>query len=230
MIQRMVRCTVFSLGLVAGLAATADAASVTVATWTANGNTGGGPLTLGGTLGSNTVTLLPRQSPQTQEVAFFEDWTASPATNGFVTTEVPTSGNTSIAIAEGASTTETVSFATAVVNPMLLIDFADPTVTYNFGMLSVKALSLNNASLSSGVLSFPGATDNDVDGAVIQVNGTFTSFSFTASDSGGRTDTQRFTIASASVPEPSSLIKGLIASLFGASLRLRMLRKPRLAV
>jgi hypothetical protein len=100
------------------------------------------------------------------------------------------------------------------VNPVLLIDFADPTVTYNFGSLSVTALSLNHASLSSGILSFPGANDTDGDGAAIQVLGTFSTLSFSAADSGGRTDTQRFTVAT-TVPEPSSIVMGSTASLLG---------------
>jgi hypothetical protein len=216
MSRRVVQFTVLSLSLAVGSAGTVDAASVTVATWIANPNTiGGGPLSISGTLGSNSLTLVTVAVPPNAGSAFFEDWTASAATNAFVTAQTPTSGNTSVAIAEGSSTTETVTFTTAVVNPVLLVDFGDATVSYNFGMLSVTALSLNHASLASGVLTFPGATDSDSDGAAIQVNGSFTTMSFTASDSGGRTDTQRFTIATAVVPEPRSLTMGATALLFG---------------
>jgi hypothetical protein len=214
--HRPIRLPSIVLALMVGLASTARSASVTVATWTANPNTGGGSLQLSGLLGGNAVTLTTAAVPPNAGSAFFEAWTASPATNGFVTAQTPTAGNTSIAIAQGTSTTESLSFTTAVVNPVLLIDFADPTVTYNFGSLSVTALSLHNASLSGATLAFPGATDSDADGAAIQVNGAFSTFSFTASDSGGRTDTQRFTVATPTVPEPSSIVLGLggIASLF----------------
>ena len=104
-------------------------------------------------------------------------------------------------------------------NPILLLDFADPTVTYNFGGLNVTSLSGNNAMLSSGVLSFPGATDSETNGAAILVNGTFTTFSFVATDSGGRTDTQRFTVAvAAAVPEPSSFIQCGVGAVLRACL------------
>jgi hypothetical protein len=211
----LVRCAVSGLGLLIGFVSTLDAASVTVATWTANPNTGGGLVTVSGTLGANSLTLQTAAVPPNAGSAFFEDWTATPATNAYVMSQSPTSGNTSIAIAQGASTTETLTFTTPLVNPVLLIDFGDPTVTYNFGTLSVTALSLNHASLSSGTLSFPGATDTDGDGAAIQVNGTFSTFSFSASDSGGRTDTQRFTVAVTIVPEPSSIVMGATASFVG---------------
>ena len=184
MIHRVVPMTVISLSLAAGFGATVDAASVTVATWTANPNTGGGPLTVTGTLGSNGVTLLTTAVFPNAGSAFFEDWTASVATNGYVTTQSPTSGNTSIAIAEGASTTETVTFTTAVLNPVLLIDFGDSDRELQLRDAKRDGASLNHAMLNSGPLPFPGATDSDSDGAAIQVNGTFSTFSFTATDSG----------------------------------------------
>jgi len=214
--QRRIRTSLIAFAVAAGLGTTLRAAAVNVATWTtSSGNTGGGTLTATGSLNGNSLTLLTAAVPPNSGLTFFEDWTATPATNGYVTSQVPTSGNTGVAIGEGASSTETITFlGAAVTNPVLLIDFADPTVTYVFGSLSTTLLSSHNASLSgSNILSFPGATDTDGDGAAVQINGTLSSITFTATDSGGRTDTQRFTIATPAVPEPASLILGGLATL-----------------
>jgi hypothetical protein len=151
------------------------------------------------------VTLTSAAVPPNAAATFFEDWTATPATNAFVTRQIPTSGNTSVAIAQAASTTETITFGTPVTNPIILTDFGDATVTYNFGSLSTTLLSSNVASFSNNVLSFPGATDSDVDGAAVQINGTFSSLSFISTDSNGRTDTQRFTIATPVVSTTTTL-------------------------
>ncbi len=208
-------------------AATARGAFVDVATWTQDVNTGGGSLTLFGSLAGNPVTLVTAAVPPNAGLAGFEDWANTPATNAYVTSQVQTSGNTWIAIAQGASTTESLTFGTALVNPILLLDFADPTVTYDFGSLSVTLLAAHDASLSGSVLSFPGATDSDLDGAAVQVNGTFTSFSFVAADADGRTDTQRFTVATlAAVPEPSSFILCGVGAALGMT---RLYRGRRVA-
>jgi hypothetical protein len=212
--DRHIEISLLALVLAVVIGSTANAASVTVATWTSNENTGGGPLVLHGSLSGDSVTLTTAAVPPNAGIGLVEDWTATPATNSYVTGQTPTSGNTSIAIAQGASTNESLAFGAALTNPVLLISFADPTVTYNFSGLNVTLLSANHASLASDILSFPGATDSDADGAAVRINGTFSSLSFTASDSGGRTDTQRFTVATPAVPEPSSLILGGIAAVF----------------
>jgi hypothetical protein len=228
--DRVIETSLLALVLAVAIGSTANAALVTVATWTSNPNTGGGPLVLNGSLGGNPVTLTTVAVPPNAGIGLVENWTATPATNGYVTGQVPTSGNTSIAIAEGASTLETLAFGLALTNPVLLISFADPTVTYNYDGLSVTLLSANHASLAGNILSFPGATDSDADGAAVQINGTFSSLSFTAADAGGRTDTQRFTVATAvaaAVPEPSSLILGGIAAavfILGCAWRERLRR------
>ena len=98
---------------------------------------------------------------------------------------------------------------------ILLFSFGDPTVTYDFGKASLSLLSANHATLVGGVLSFPGATDSDADGVALQVNGTFTTLSFLGNDI-GRTDTQRFTVATTAIPEPSSWLLLSTGALVGA--------------
>jgi hypothetical protein len=200
------------------LGSTTNGADVNVATWTQNEQTGGGLVTLNGSLDSNVIALTtPAVGPNTG-LAGFEDWTATPATNGYVTSQSPGSGNTWIAIGVGPSTVETLTFASAIVNPILLFSFGDTTVTYDFGAASLSLLSAHNASLSGGVLSFLGSGDTDDDGAALRVNGTFTTINFLGNDV-GRTDTQRFTVATPAtmgVPEPASWLMLSTAVLVGA--------------
>ena len=215
---RFVRCGSLFVSLTLCLGSTTNGADVNVATWTQNEQTGGGVVTLNGSLGSNVIALTtPAVGPNTG-LAGFEDWTATPATNGYVTSQSPSSGNTWIAIGVGSSTEETLTFTSAIVNPVLLFSFGDTGVTYDFGAASVSLLSAHNASLSSGVLSFLGSHDSDEDGAALQVNGSFTTLSFVGNDV-GRTDTQRFTVATPAtpgVPEPASWLMLSTAVLVGA--------------
>src|SRR5262249_3237869 len=162
-------------------------------TWIQNEQTGGGVVTLNGSLGSTAISLTTPAVPPNTGQAGFENWTATPATNGYVTSQSPTTGNTWIGIGVGQSTLETLTFSVAIANPILLFSFGDPTVTYDFGSgSSLILLSAHNSALSGGVLSFQGSTDSDADGAALRVNGTFTTLTFTGNDF-GRTDTQRFT-------------------------------------
>ena len=213
--SRLVRSGSLFVTLLVCLGSTTNGALVNVATWTQNEQTGGGTVTLLGSLGSNSILLTTPAVPPNTGLAGFEDWTATPATNGYVTSQSPTSGNTWIAIGVGSSTVETLDFSSAIVNPILLFSFGDPTVTYDFGKASLSLLSANHATLVGGVLSFPGATDSDADGVALQVNGTFTTLSFIGNDV-GRTDTQRFTVATPAVPEPSSWFLLSTGALVGA--------------
>ena len=210
--SRVVRFGLLFASLAVCLGSTTHGASVNVATWVQNEQTGGGNVTLNGSLA---ISLTTPAVPPNTGLAGFEDWTATPATNGYVTAQSPTSGNTWIAIGVGSSTLETITFSSPVVNPILLFSFGDPTVTYNFGAASLTLLSAHNAALSAGVLSFPGATDSDADGVALQVNGTFSTLTFTGNDV-GRTDTQRFTVAFRSVSEPSSWLMLSTGVLAGA--------------
>ena len=92
--------------LSAYVVSTAHGAFVNVDTWTQNENTGGGSLTLFGALAGTSVTLQTAAVPPNAGLAGFEDWTVTPATNAYVTSQAPTSGNTWIAIAKAASTTK----------------------------------------------------------------------------------------------------------------------------
>jgi hypothetical protein len=203
MINRVVLVSFRFVSLMVCFGSATNGSSVNVATWTQNQQTGGGTVTLNGSLGTTAISLTTPAVPPNTGLAGFEDWTATPATNGYVTAQSPTSGNTWVAIGVGQATLETLTFSSAILNPILLFSFGDPTVTYNFGGLSLSLLSAHNAALAAGILTFPGATDSDADGVAIQVNGTFTTLSFVGNDV-GRTDTQRFTVAVTSVPEPAS--------------------------
>jgi hypothetical protein len=134
--------------------------------------------------------------------------------------ESGTSSNTSGTLGEtNAGTTETITFGTPVVNPIFMGAKTDPGVTYNFtgtGASSLTLLSANNAILNGDLLTFAGSSNLDSDAFGLQLNGTFSSISFVASDA-APVDTQSFTVASSStgiggsggnqsdVPEPASL-------------------------
>ena len=114
----------------------------------------------------------------------------------------------------GASTTpflQTITFSSAIVNPILLVNFLEPGDVFDFTGNSVTLLDSFNATLLAGVVSAgAGASDSSNDGFALQFNGTFgpgtpINFLFTAPGNHGGLDSVGFTVGITAVPEPSSL-------------------------
>ena len=86
----------------------------------------------------------------------------------------------------------------------------------DFGSLSLTLLSSNHAQLAGDVVSFAGSTNSFDDGFGLQINGTFgpsssISFNYTEITPGEfNFDSVAFTVGVSAVPEPSTLVLGLI--------------------
>jgi hypothetical protein len=261
--------TPFLFAFALGLAATAaQAGQVTSVVWNVPAQNGivaypGGSGTLSGTNSvSYTTAAVIGNGGTPNDVA---GTTTAVAWGGVHGTIIPgetpgfgpglgTSSGTGGTFGETTGSVESISFQSAVTNPVLLLDRTDSnvtsTVTYNLGTLANYAgklvlLNSNNANFSSGyVNNGPGATlvgttlsftntnntTQNFDGLALEFIGSYTQLLFQASTTAA-TDTQTFTIVPngpSAVPEPSTFAAAGAMTLAGLAYQWRR-RKNKVA-
>ena len=102
----------------------------------------------------------------------------------------------------GSASPQTITFASPVSNPILLINWLSTGDSFDFGALNFSLLGANKVSRSSNIVYADGASaDSPNEGFALQFNGTFNSLAFNYSGIG--TPSVGFTVAT-SVPEPST--------------------------
>ncbi len=162
-----------------------------------------------GTLANGTIAV----TYTTQSNAGFTlgiNWNASLATNDAVGTGATHLIAGAFAADNLTAATQTVTFDSAVTNPIVYVVFADPSTSLTFAS-PLTLLDSNNAQLSGGSLvSFVGATNTPDDGFAAQVNGTFgpgNPLTFLYSNQSGGTQSFSLTVGlnPAAVPEPGSI-------------------------
>lgn len=208
--------SVFSLAVLLGMASPQASADVIVSAIftpppSVPTGVGTGTLTLPGgsvvAIGYTTTSFL------NSGAALNQPWGTTLGTNGIVDlTPIPAAplANGGVLGSTGALQTTTITFGAAVVNPYLLINFADATSTMDFGTASFNIISKFHSAFAGDVVTFAGATNAVDDGFAIQLVGTYgptKSLSFiygdTATNGGGAT--VGFTVGVAAVPEPGQL-------------------------
>ena len=105
--------------------------------------------------------------------------------------------------------TQTITFSATVTNPILLVNFGDSDVSFNFGAIPISLLSSHNAQLSAAALTFNGASDSVDDGFAAQLTGTFgpgTPLVFQSTTTGNESQAFTIGIPVAPVPEPGSMV------------------------
>lgn len=134
-----------------------------------------------------------------------------------------------LATTNAGAVTQTISFSSTIINPVLLISGGDSTSTMDFSAMGSSGVTFTlldsqNASFnnSTKIMSFPLASNNAHDGFALKLNGTFGpsnpiqfAYSTTAA-----LDSTAFTIAT--IPEPSTLA---LLALGGLALRRRQKRR-----
>jgi hypothetical protein len=196
-----------------------------------------------GTLGAHTVTYTTAIGFNAGTSGTGELWASdlgtALATGGSVTSDTR-------AVLGGAGvpgTTETITFSSSIVDPVLLVNFLGGPVsnlgdTFNFGANSFTLLSSFNAMASGNTVSSTTPTDTANDGFGLRFNGTFgpgTPLQFVYTSNGLGPDglqTVGFTVGIASVPEPTSLVPfavGLASiCMFACARRRRARGKPNI--
>lgn len=200
-----------------------QAATYSYATWDtdtlSSGNTAGtvsGTITLGGSTVNVTYSGDVASQTQVSGSTGINYFGASPSSYiGGPAGNAPGADNTIIALDEQASFTNTITFSSAVVNPIIdvmsLGNYATP-VSYTFSGTPVIVASGGGIwGGSAAALSVNGNTVTGTEGyGAIEFVGTFTSLSFTTT--GGESwngITVGAQVPAAVTPEPSSLLLGL---------------------
>ena len=143
------------------------------------------------------------------------NWDLSLATDGAVDMGV-TNFSAGVLGTTGIANPQSITFGDTVVNPILLVAFADATSSLDFGALGVNLLDSNNAQLIGSTVNFVGAANSANDGFAAQIIGTFgpgSSLDFTYTTS-VPFDSIAFTASAHAVPEPTTMA---IWSIFGAA-------------
>lgn len=157
-----------------------------------------------GTLGGTTVTYTTITGAG--DAIPISSWNSSPATDGAVGDHA-TDPSGGILGTTGVGQVSTIEFSESITDPILLVNLADPGTSIDLSGLSFEELDSNNAALSSGIYTFPGATGTSADGFGVRLLGTFgpgapISLVYNASTAGF--DSVAFTIGRL-VPEPGSI-------------------------
>ena len=182
-----------------------------------------------GTLSGGTITVTFASIPgENSGATISDDWTTSLATTAAVSSVTNKTAGVYASTSSLSPVTQTITFSAAVTNPILLVNYADASATYNFGSLSLTLLSSNNASLMGSTVTFPGSGGDFNSGFAAQISGTFgpgSPLQFTDSIPEGF-NPDAFTIGLASVPEPSTFGMAIVGALGMISYG-RLRRKPR---
>jgi hypothetical protein len=190
------------LGLMGGFAR-ADVLQTVV--WAPDDNRDGfGTGTLGGTTVTYTTVAGAGDAGSTIPASA---WTSSPATNDAVG-DGATDPSGGLFGTTGQGQLSTIEFEDSIVDPILLVNFADPGTSIDLSGLNFEQLDANNAALASGVYTFAGAANTSSDGFAVRLLGTFgpaapISFLYNASPTGGFASVA-FTVGRL-VPEPGSI-------------------------
>lgn len=184
-------------------APSARAETVTWAAWSAG--VAGSPGSATGTIGANAVTY----SGQTSGLLLdYPSWNPSSSYTGGPVGNAPPAANNSVMIEGGTTDTETITFATPIVDPVMAIwslgqsgdptyfDFnSEPFTIVAGGPSSEYGGSTITTSGSDGVVGVEG-------NGVIQFDGTYSSITFTTPS---YEYYYAFTVGSVATPEPGSL-------------------------
>lgn len=197
---------ILSVAVTAAIPAQAD--TITWATW--SGVTAGNP-------GSATGTIAPgitvTYSGQTDGLLIgYPSWTPASSYTSSVIGNAPPAGGNSVKLEGGSSITETITFSSALVNPVLAIwslgQSNDPTA-FDFTDSEPFTVVAGGPSTEYTGSTITQSGDNviGIEGnGVIQFNGTFTTITFTTPDF---ENYYAFTVGSDSstspVPEPGAL-------------------------
>jgi hypothetical protein len=202
---RSVTCCLASLVTLSLLAPGARAGlALDTVNWAASA---GGSGTGTGTLDGGTITVSYSSiSGGNSGATDVDDWTASLATSAAVSSVTNKTAGVYASASSLSPVTQTINFSAAVTNPFLLVDYTDSGTTYDFGSLTLRMFSGNNAMLSGSVVTFPGSGGDLNSGFIAQIIGTFgPGAPLTFTDSTGEPfNPDAFTIGVSSVPEPST--------------------------
>lgn len=137
------------------------------------------------------------------------------ATSNFVRTST-----SSVDIGAPISTNEPIAltFSQPVTNPYLFFTYADNNTSFIFSNL-VSLLQANNATLSGQTVTVSGASNQQNDGFVVQLLGTYSTVNFSYNNANATVNSVAFTAGANAVPGPLPLMGAGVA--FGFSRRLR---------
>lgn len=143
------------------------------------------------------------------------DAIAGTATSSFARTSLP-----SVDIGVPASTNEPLSltFSQPVTNPYLFFTYTDNGTSFVFSN-AVSLLQANNATLSGQTVTVSGASNQQNDGFVVQMLGTYSTVNFSYNNTNNSVNSVSFTAGANAVPGPLPLMGAGVA--FGFSRRLR---------
>lgn len=111
-----------------------------------------------------------------------------------------------------------VAFSQPVQNPYLFFSYLDQGTSFTFAQPFTLAQAFN-ASASGSTVTAGGATDNQNDGFVVQMQGTYSSIGFNYNNSNAGAETVAFTTG---VPGPLPLMGAGMAFGFSRKLRARL--------
>ena len=156
-----------------------------------------------------------------------ENFTTSLATAPAVSSVTSNTGGIFATSVGTLNPQSTITFSATVVDPILLVNFADATSTLNFGSTVISLLSSNNTQQTGSVLKFLGSNNTSNDGFAAKITGTFgpgtpISFTYTTTNSvqPDSFDSIGFTVGLPATPplptpEPSTVFMAGTAAFFG---------------
>jgi PEP-CTERM motif len=201
----------FALGVCIASALPASADTIAWTNWTSV--TPGSPGTGTGTIGSITVTYSGQTSALLTD---YPSWTPTSSYIGGVVGNAPPATNNSIQLEGGVTYTESITFSSPVVDPILAIwslGAAGTPASFDFTASEPFTVVAGGPSAEYGGSSIT-TSGNNIDGSegngVVQFNGTFSTITFTTP---GYEDYYAFTVGedatltsgTSPVPEPGTL-------------------------